>query len=120
MEAKKGYSATAKHILMSPTKVRRVADAVRRKPYTEAIAILEQLPQRGAVYVKKVIQSAAANALVQNKKLDEEMLYVKELQINEGPRMKRVWARGRGRRDLLLKRMCHISVVVDEIAGLGE
>ena len=120
MDAKKGYRASAQHVMISPTKVRKIANAVRRKPYAEAIAILESLPQRGALPVKKVLQSAAANALVQNKKLDEEMLYVKELQINEGPRLKRVWPRGRGRRDILLKRMCHISVVVDEIAGLGE
>ena len=50
----------------------------------------------------------------------EEMLYVKDLQVNEGPRMKRVWPRARGRRDILLKRMSHIYVVVDEIARMGE
>jgi large subunit ribosomal protein L22 len=120
MDAKKGYRASSQHVMISPTKVRKVAKTVRKKPYAEAIAILESLPQRGALQIKKVIQSAAANALVQNKKLDEEMLYIKDLQVNEGPRLKRVWPRGRGRRDLLLKRMCHISVVVDEIAGLGE
>ena len=49
------------------------------------------------------------------KKLDEEMLYIRELQVNEGPTMKRVWPRARGRADRLLKRTCHISVVLDEI-----
>jgi large subunit ribosomal protein L22 len=120
MEVKKGYHAHARNLLISPTKVRPIADHVRRKPYTEAVALLESLPQKGAKLLRKVIQSAAANALVQNKQLDEEMLYVRDLQINEGPRMKRVWARGRGRRDLLLKRMSHIDVVVDEIARMGD
>lgn len=120
MEAKKGYEAHARNLFISPTKVRPLADHVRRKSYTEAIALLEAMPQKGAGFLRKVIMSAAANALYQNKQLDEEMLYVKELQVNEGPRMKRVWARGRGRRDLLLKRMAHISVVVDEIAKRGE
>ena len=120
MDAKKGYSAKARHLMISPTKLRRIADNVRRKPYAEAVAILETLPQRGAAYLNKVIQSAAANALVQNKNLDEEMLFIKELQVNEGPRMKRLWARGRGRRDILVKRMSHILVVVDEIAGMEE
>ena len=120
VEAKKGYKATAKHLLISPSKLRRVANTVRRKPYAEAIAILEALPHKGAKLLRKVLQSAAANALVQNRNLDEEMLYIKELQINEGPRIKRVWARARGRRDILLKRMSHISVVVDEISSTGE
>ncbi len=119
-EVKKGYSAKASHVMVSPTKLRRVADNVRKKPYAEALAILESLPQKGAHFLRKVIQSAAANALAQNRQLDEEMLYIKELVINEGPRMKRIWPRARGRRDILQKRMSHIAVVVDEIAGLED
>ncbi len=114
-----GYVAKARHIMISPTKLRRIADNVRRKPYTEAVAILETLPHKGAVYLRKVIQSAAANALAANDALDEEMLYVKELRVDEGPRLRRLWPRARGRRDILIKRMSHISVVVDEIAGMG-
>ena len=64
-----------------------------------------------------LFRSAIANALYANKKLDEDMLYVKEIRIDEGPRLKRVWFRARGRADMLLKRMCHITVVVDEKAG---
>ncbi len=120
MNAKKGYQAHAKYLMISPTKVRRVADNIRSKSYPDAMAILENLPNKGAYLLKKVVKSAAANALFQNNKLDEEMLYVKELQVNEGPRFKRIWARGRGRRDILLKRMSHISVVVDEIKEMGE
>ncbi len=120
METKKGYRATAKYLMVSPTKVRPIADNIRMKPYTEAMAILESMPQKGAGFLRKVVKSAASNALSQNKNLDEEMLYVKELQVNEGPRLKRVWPRARGRRDILLKRMSHIYVVVDEISGMGE
>jgi large subunit ribosomal protein L22 len=120
MQAKKGYKAQGKYLIMSPTKMRRVADQIRKKPYTEAIALLESLPQKSAGLLKKVIQSAAANALFQNKELDEEMLYIKELQVSEGPRYKRMWPRARGRRDILLKRLSHVSVVVDEIMGTGE
>lgn len=119
-ERKKGYSAKVSHLMVSPTKLRRVADNVRRKSYPEAVAILESLPQKGAVYLRKVIQSAAANALVQNKGLDEEMLYISELMVNEGPRLKRLWPRARGRRDILIKRMSHVSVTLDEIARLEE
>jgi len=120
LESKKGYRAIAKYLMVSPSKVRPVADLVRRKTYSEAVAILEAMPQKGAGLLSKVVKSAAANALVQNKKLDEEMLFLKEIRIDEGPRLKRVWARSHGRRDILLKRMSHISVVVDEIASMGE
>jgi large subunit ribosomal protein L22 len=120
MEAKKGYKAIAKYVMVSPAKVRPIANIVRRKPYTEAVAILEAMPQKGAGLIRKVVQSAAANALSQNRQLDEQMLYVKEIRIDEGPRLKRVWPRSHGRRDILLKRESHISVVLDEIASMGE
>ncbi|MDA3951076.1 MAG: 50S ribosomal protein L22 [Spirochaeta sp.] len=115
-----GYRAEAKFVRISPFKARRVADVVRRRPYTEAVAILGNMPQKGARLVRKVIQSAAANALSNNRNLDEEMLYVTELYVNEGPRMKRLWVRGRGRADLLLKRMSHITAVVDRLDQTGE
>ena len=120
MEHKKGYFAQARFVRISPTKVRPIANQVRKKPYSEAIAVLENLPHKGARLLYKVIASAGANALYNNKSLDEDMLYIKDLQINEGPRMKRMWARGRGRADRLIKRMSHISVIVDEIAGVNS
>jgi large subunit ribosomal protein L22 len=112
-----GYRANVPFQRVSATKVRRIADHVRRKPYVEAIALLDVLPHKGARLLRKLIQSAAANALAQNKNLDEQMLYVKELLVDVGPTMKRMWTRGRGRADRLLKRSCHISVVVDEIGA---
>jgi len=112
-----GFRASVPFQRLSATKIRRIADNVRRKPYVEAIALLDVLPHKGARLLRKLIQSAAANALAQNKNLDEQMLYVKELLIDVGPTMKRMWARGRGRADRLLKRSCHISVVVDEIGA---
>jgi len=115
MEVKKGYQAHAKFLRISPTKLRRIADVIRKRPYSEAVAILENLPHKGAHLLKKVINSAVANALKQNEKLDEDMIYIKELQINEGPRMKRIWMRARGRADRLMKRLSHISVIIDEI-----
>jgi len=112
-----GFRANIPFQRLSATKVRRIADNVRRKPYVEAMALLGVLPHKGARLLSKVIQSAAANALAQNKNLDEQMLYVKELLVDVGPTMKRMWTRGRGRADRLLKRSCHISVVVDEIGA---
>jgi large subunit ribosomal protein L22 len=119
-ETKTGYRATAKWLMASPSKVRPVADLVRRKPYAEAVAILDNMPNKGARLIKKVVVSAAANALDRNRKLDEGMLYVREIRIDEGPRMRRVWFRARGRADMLIKRMCHISCVIDEIGKKTE
>jgi large subunit ribosomal protein L22 len=109
-----GFSAESNFILASPYKIRPVADLVRRKSYPDAMAMLERMPHRGAKLLRKTVKSAAGNALNHNKKLEEDMLYIKDVQVNEGPRLKRVWCRGRGRADMLLKRMCHITVVIDE------
>ena len=117
MAEKIGYRAVSKYLMGSPFKMRPVADLVRRKPYPEAISVLENMPQKGARLISKTMKSAASNALVANKQLDEDMLYVREIFIDEGPRLKRIWFRGRGRADMLFKRMCHITVVIDELAA---
>ncbi|MDR0486951.1 MAG: 50S ribosomal protein L22 [Treponema sp.] len=117
MKVKTGYRAISKYLMGSPYKIRPVADIVRRKPYPEAVSILENMPHKGARLISKTVKSAASNALAGNKKLEEDMLYVREIFVDEGPRLKRVWFRGRGRADMQLKRMCHITVVVDETAN---
>jgi len=119
-ETKTGYRATAKWLIASPSKVRPVADLIRKRPYAEAVAILDNVPNKGASMIKKVVVSAAANALDRNRKLDEDMLYIREIRIDEGPRMRRVWFRARGRADMLIKRMCHITCVIDEIGKKTE
>jgi large subunit ribosomal protein L22 len=112
-----GYRAITRYLIVSPYKIRPVANLVRRKPYTEAVSILENMPHKGARLIKKTVISAASNALNLDKQLEEDMLYIKEIMIDEGPRMKRIWFRGRGRADMQLKRMCHITVVVDQTAN---
>jgi len=122
MEKKPGYRAVSKYLMGSPFKVRPVADLVRRRSYPEAMSVLENIPHKGARLIRKTVKSAASNALAGNKQLDEDMLYVKEIYIDEGPRLKRVWFRGRGRADMQLKRMCHITVVIGEtlMTGTGK
>ena len=115
-----GYKAVTRYLIVSPYKIRPVADLVRRKPYTEAVSILENMPHKGARIIKKTVVSAASNALNRDKQLVEDMLYIKDIRVDEGPRMKRVWFRARGRADMFIKRMCHITVVVDQTAGITE
>ena len=114
-----GYTATTRFLIVSPFKIRPVADLIRRKPYTEAVSLLENMPHKGARIIRKTVMSAASNALNRDKQLAEDMLYIREIKIDEGPRMKRVWFRARGRADMLLKRLSHITVVVDQAAGAG-
>jgi large subunit ribosomal protein L22 len=112
---KSGYRAISKYLMGSPYKIRPVANLIRCKPYSEAVSILENMPHKGARLISKTVKSAASNALSADKKLDEDGLYVRDIFIDEGPRLKRVWFRGRGRADMQLKRMCHITVVVDNL-----
>ena len=113
MEEKKGYRAVGKYLMVSPKKVRPIADLIRRKPYTEAVAQLDAIPNGGAAMLKKVLQSAAANA-TNNFEMDPDKLYVAEIYVNQGPTMKRWRAGSQGRAGRILKRSAHIGVTVKE------
>jgi large subunit ribosomal protein L22 len=107
--------ATARFIPMSPRKVRLVVDLVRGRPVAEALSILRFTPKAAAAPVSQVIASAAANA-EENYGLGRDELFVAEIMANEGPRAKRGRFGGRGRFKPLIKRSCHISVALREIA----
>jgi len=105
--------ATAKYLRLSPRKGRSVTNAIKGKQVDEALRILDFSPKKAAKLVQKVLQSAIANAQ-NNFNLNVDSLYVTEAVVNDGPRMKRIWQRGRGRADMIQKRLCHISVAVTE------
>ncbi len=106
--------AQAKYIRMSPFKVRRVVNLICGKPVNEAVAVLSFLPHRSAPVVKKVLESAVANAI--NKagelNLSTSDLYVKAAYVDEGPTLKRIRPMAMGRAGLIRKRMSHITVIV--------
>lgn len=104
--------AFARHISISPYKVRTVIDLVRGKSYIDAVAILSNLPKSAATPVKKVIDSAAANA-EHNYGLAKKDLYVAEIFADPGPIAKRFSPRARGSADRILKRTSHITVILD-------
>jgi large subunit ribosomal protein L22 len=105
--------ATAKYQRFSPRKARLVTDLIVGKSAEQAIAILEHLQKGSAIQIGRVVRSAVANA-ENNFHMSIEDLYVKKATADEGPRAKRVWYRGRGRRDLKIRRSSHITIVVDE------
>ena len=105
--------AVAKYIRISPQKARLIADVVRGQDVETAITTLRFMPKKGARILRKVLESAVANA-EQTETIDVDTLYVKEIQINGGPMLKRFRPRAMGRATRILKRTSHITVVVDE------
>lgn len=109
MEAK----AKANYVRIAPRKARSVIDHIRNKPVDEARAILGYNPRRAAGIINKVLNSAIANA-ENTHNMNHANLYVAEAYVDEGPTMKRVEARARGRRNLIRKRLSHITVILRE------
>ncbi len=108
--------AQARYVRMTPQKVRRVVDLVRGRKADEVVALLEFAPQAAGEPVRKLIQSAVANA-ANNKQLDPDSLWVSQAYVDEGPTMKRFRPGGKGRAFTILKRTSHITVVVQARAG---
>ena len=111
--ADKRPHATAKNIRLSSSKAKIVLDLIRGKQVDRALAILEFTPKAASPAISKVLSSAIANA-VNNQDMDRSTLYVAECYANPGPTLKRYVARSRGSASPMLKRTCHISVVLDQ------
>ena len=108
MEAK----AILRHAGLSSQKVAPALDLIRGKNVDVAMGILRNSRRRANEYLVKLLASAIANAEV--KEMNVDNLYVAECFVCQGPTLKRGQARGRGGYDRLLKRTCHITVVVKE------
>ena len=105
--------AITKFVRISPTKVRPVMDLVRGKPVERALAILQYMPHKAAREIARTIKSAAANA-EHNYEMVPDDLIVKLIYADEGPALKRIMPRARGRADRIRKRTSHITVIVDD------
>ena len=106
-------SATEKDTGISAKKLKPIVDLVRGKRVEEALQMLDFQPSPAAARVAKVVRSATANA--ENELLARSSeLRIVEIYANEGPRLKRLRARARGRAARIIKRSSHITVVVDE------
>lgn len=105
--------AITKYQRMSPAKVGPVARLIKGQPVARALDTLRALPKKSARLIEKTLQSAIANA-TNNAKLKLEELTVKTAVANEGPRMKRWQPKARGSAGPIIKRMCHIEVVVTD------
>lgn len=107
MEAK----AILKQVRLSPRKARLVADLVRGKKVSDAVAILKNQNQKAARIIEGVVVSACANA-TNNLKMNQEDLFVNSIYVNEGPVLKRIKFGSRGHVDRNDHKTSHITVVV--------
>ena len=104
-------SAKLKYARISAQKMRLVADQVRGMPVDRALNLLQFSNKKAAALVRKALESAIANA-EHNAGADVDALKVSAIFVDEGPSLKRVRARARGRADRVTKRMSHLTVTV--------
>jgi large subunit ribosomal protein L22 len=104
-------AAKLKGARLSAQKARLVADQIRGKSVTEALDVLNFSTKKGAHLIRKVLESAIANA-EHNEGADVDELSVTRIFVDEGVTLKRIKPRAKGRADRILKRSCHITVAV--------
>lgn len=105
--------AVLRHARISPQKARLIADQVRGMPVESALNVLNFSNKKAAVMVKKLLDSAIANA-EHNDAADIDELKVSTIFVDEGPTLKRIKTRAKGRADRIFKRSCHITVKVSD------
>ena len=98
---------------LSPRKAGLVANAIRGKSVQDAMDFLIFNKQKGSAVIKKLLESAIANA-ENNNKADIDLLSVKSIIVNQGMRLKRMKPRARGRADRIIKPTCHIEIILAE------
>lgn len=106
-------NAVLRNVSISAQKSRLVADQIRGLPVEKALNILKFSTKKAAVIIKKILDSAIANA-ENNEGADIDELVVSAIYVNEGVTAKRFRARAKGRGNRILKRSCHITVQVSE------
>lgn len=109
-------SATSKYIRISPTKINVIISKIRGKSYKEALQILKYLPQKAGAIVWQTLYSAVSNA-TNNFDFEKEQLFVVEAFVNQGPILKRMRPRARGKAYRIEKKISHITIKVGEITN---
>ena len=112
------HRAIHRYARISPRKARLAADMIRGMAYDDALSALELSKTRSAVLLRKVLESAFANA--DQAEADVRDLFVSEARVDEGPTIKRFQPKDRGRAHPIMKRTSHIIVAVDEYAPESE
>lgn len=107
------FVAKLRHLQASPQKVRLVADLIRGTDVETAATILQHQKKRAARPLEKLLKSAVANAENRDENVDVDRLYVKEIFVDGGPTLKRVWFTTMGRAFRKIKRQSHVTIKLD-------
>jgi len=107
------------NLRIATRKSREVADLIRNKSITDARNLLAFTVKRASDPMLKLLNSAVSNA-TNNLKLEEENLYIYEIRVDEGPKLKRSFPMSRGRAYPIMKRTSHITLILDEKKNAKE
>jgi len=105
------YTNVHRGARISPMKVRPICDLIRGKDLDHAMALLTHSKRRGAVFVRRALDAATANA--DQAEVDVRSLIVTDARVDSGPTIKRIHPKDRGRAHPIKKRTCHITIAVD-------
>ena len=111
-------TAITRGVRLSALKGRPIAREVQGLPVAQALQVTDFSPQKAALALRKTLKSALANART-NAKLDVDSLRVKLAVFDEGPRLRRHWARARGSASPIQRRLCHVKVVLTDGQATG-
>jgi large subunit ribosomal protein L22 len=106
--------AFLKNYRQSPRKVRLVAELIKGKRVAEALLLLDTLPKRASLPIKKLVDSAVSNALNNNSLIDPKDLFVENITVDKGIVLKRIMPRARGSASRINKRTSHVVVTLTE------
>ncbi len=110
-------TSVTRNVRLSARKGRALGRKVQGLRVSDALRIVDFSPRKAAFHLSKTLKSAIANARVQDENLDVDTLKVKMAVFDEGSRMRRFWPRARGSASPILRRMCHVKVVLSDEAG---
>ena len=118
MQVKYASKAQGRFCRISARKARLIADLVREKDCESALGILKFTPKKAAVIIKKILESAIANAEQNPDVQNIDDLFISRIWVDEGPTLKRFMARAMGRASRIRKRTSHINIVLNEKVDL--
>ncbi len=110
------YQATMRYARHAPRKMRYVADMIRGMNINRALETLKVVPNRGAMFLNKVLRSAMSNAGHLDENVDVDLLVIKSLRVDPGPALKRIRQGPMGRVMPIRRETCHVHVVLEQEA----
>lgn len=109
------YKVKVRYLRIGRRKISRLLPFIKGEYVNHAIASLTAMPQMSSVILRKAIKSGIANAVFQSRNINPDTLWVKEVYVDKAPTLKRIRAASRGSADPILKRNCHITIILSDV-----